>query len=295
MSRCPILAVAAVALVVGCTEGGSSGTATSAAPSATAAPAVPQLNDSMPSSVSAKRAEATKGEDPKANFFELAEVVKASNAAIDRTVLIHGHLSRLLQPDGWSYAHECVFKRGRITLEVQYPPEKAALMRALPTHKPNGTCPRIYVQITGFGKDTGNPQGKILEVYDTQPDPVPGNVPKGIDFISLQDIMMKGPSAVGSVADFPVYFDHKEEKAGITYYALRGRDCAPHGSWEGFLSVAANDKNRSTLDAIPKSPKCQRVRVKLTTAPPAAEPERWGAELQGVGKTLSMPEPPPSP
>jgi hypothetical protein len=296
MSRCPILAATALALVVGCDQGQPSGTgAASAAATATAAPAIPQLTDTMPSSVSAKRAEANTAEDPKANFFELAEVVKASAVAPDKTVLIRGHVSRLLHPEGWSYVHECVFKRSRITLEVQYPPEKAALMRALPTHKPNSPCPRIHVQITGFGKETGNPQGKILEVYDVQPDPVPGNLPKGIDFISLQDVMMRGPSAVGGVADFPVFFDHKEEKGGVTYYALQGRDCAPHGSWEGHLWVASNDKNRSTLDAIPKRPKCQRVRAKITSAPPAGQPERWGAEIQGIGKPLSVPEPPPSP
>jgi hypothetical protein len=249
----------------------------------------------MPSSVSANRAAANTGESPRADFFELAEVLKASAIATDRTVLIRGHVSRLLQPDGWSHLHECVFKQGRITLEVQYPPEKAALMRALPTHKPNSKCPRIYVKITGFGKDTGNPQGKIVDVYDVQPDPVPTNLPGGIGFISMQDVLMKGSPAVGSVADFPVAFDHKEDKGGLTYYVLQGRDCAPHGSWEGALAIPANDKIRAVLDAIPKRPKCQRVRAKLTTAPLAAEPERWGAELLGIGKISNMPEPPPSP
>ena len=296
MSRCSILAATVLVLALGCDRGQPTGTAaTSGASAAAPAPAVPQLTDTMPSSVSDKRPEANTGANPKADFFELADVVKASTVAPDRTVLIRGHVSRLLHPEGWSYVHECVFKQSRITLEVQYPPEKATLMRALPTHKPNAKCPRIYVKITGFGKETGNPQGKILDVYDVQPDPVPSSVPNGIGFISLQDVLMRGPSAVGSVADFPVYFDHKEDKGGVTYYTLQGRDCAPHGSWEGSLAVPANAKNRSVLDGIPKRPKCQRVRVKLTTAPPAAEPEHWGAELQGLGKVVNMPEPPPSP
>jgi len=250
----------------------------------------------MPPSVSTSRPEASADKGPtKVGYTELKEVVKAGRNAVDGTLVFRGQVARLVDPGGWSNLQECEFKGSRVILEVHYPEDKAPLMRALPTHKPKDKCPRIEVKISGFAKDSGNPQATVVQIYGVQPDPAPKTLPAGIDFISMQDIFMRGPSAGGGVADLPVYFDQKEDKGGTTYYSLRGGDCAPHGTWEGHFWVGADEQNRRVLAAIPKKPQCQRVRVKLTTPPTAEQPNRWGADLIGVGKTLTMPEPPPSP
>lgn len=294
MDRRYVGAAFGMLLALGCNKDPGT-TGAGSATAATAAPAVPQLTDTMPSTVSPNRGEPNSGEDPKAEFTELVEVMKASTTAVDRSVLIRGHVERLLGPDQPSVIHECKFRQNRINFLVHYPEDKLPLMRALPTHKPKGECPRIHVKLTGFDKASGDPQGTVIEVYDVRPDPIPTNVPAGVDFISLQDAFLKGSGAVGKVADVSVFFDHKEDKGGVTHYALRGRDCTPHGTWEGHLLVPENDKTKSVLAAIPKRPKCQRVRVKLTAAPTAEAPDRFGAELLGIGAVTSIPEPPPSP
>ena len=81
----------------------------------------------------------------------------------------------------------------------------------------------------------------------------------------------------------------------MMHYALRARGCAPHGSWDGHFFIGQTKDNREVLEAIPKKGECQRVRVKITAAPVADQPARWGAVLLGVGNKFRTPNPVPNP
>lgn len=296
MSRVLLWAATGLLLLTACDEKPSAPAADTTTATATAAPkqGVPEIAGELPSSVSSKRPEAKDGK-PKTDFPDLAEVVKASKAAVDRQVVVRGFLPHLSNPEGWSQVRECRYRGDRITLQVTFPEDKLAVMRALPRRKPNGDCPRIHVKLTGIDKKTGHPQGQIIDVYDIQPDPLPLNVPQGVDFISMDDMFLRGSGAVGKVADVAVRLDHKQDKSGVTYHALFTRGCAAHGSWDGHFWVAETDQTKAALSGIPKKPQCQRVQLRITAAPAGDEPSRWGAQLVGIGKKLRMPEPPPNP
>lgn len=271
----------------------------SAAPSASTAPmvgGVEQLTGKTPSSVSKNRPEAKSGDDPKAEFKELSEVVKAKAAAEDKRVLIRGYAGQLREPGAFIELYECEYRGDRILLEAKYTEDQLALVRGMPSHKPNGPCPRIHVEITGFDEKKGNPQGEIMDVLDVRPDPLPLDLPSGVDFISIDDIFLRGPSAVGKVADMPVRLHHKEDKAGVTYYVLEATGCSPHGGREAQVMVAETDANRAALASIPKGRSCLRGRFRITGAPDAEHPARWKVELVGIGdKAIRAPEPVPNP
>jgi hypothetical protein len=271
---------------------------TTATSTSTAKPAagLTTLTGPHPSSVTPKRPDANTGGDPKVPFKELVEVKKAKAAAEDKEVLIRGYVGQLREPGAFLDLYECEYRGDRILLQAKFAEGQIALVRGMPNHKPNGPCPRIHVKITGFDEKLGHPQGELVEVYDVQPDPLPLNLPAGVDFISIDDLFLRGGSAVGKVAEVPVKLDHKEDKGGVTHYVLQATGCSDHGGRKAHFFVPEQDTTRAALATVPKTPSCIRARFKITAAPTAEEPTRWGAELVAIGdKKFRAPEPVPNP
>ena len=108
-------------------------------------------------------------------------------------------------------------------------------------------------------------------------------------------MFLAGASAVGKVADFGVYAGQRD--SGDESWALVATGCSPHGGWEAQLYVGENDANRDFLQSLNKAgaSTCARVRAKITKAPTAAVPSRWGAELIGIGNQFPKPSRVPNP
>jgi hypothetical protein len=250
----------------------------------------------MPSSISGSRPEAKTGDDPKADYKTYDEVYKAQKDAVGKTLLFRGY-GTPLRPD---FAHLAEAKpsteRANI-LEATFTKEQLALMRAMPSNQyvQSGQCPRIHVKITGFNEKRRYPQGEVIDVYDLQPDPAPTKLPAGVDFISMDDAFLAGPSAVGKVADFGASLNRRDDSADSWIMVASG--CSPHGGWNAQLMIAETDSNRAFFEDLKKAgpSTCVRVRTKLTKAPPEALVPRWSAELLAAGEQYNKPHPPPNP
>ena len=272
----------------------SSGKGSTTSASAAPKPTLPKLTDKMPSAISGERPEAKAGDDPKADFTKLDEVYKEQDDAKGKTFLFRGY-GTPLKPN-LSHLSECkVTTKRRNTLEATFNEGQRDVMRALPSNQfvPTGeTCPRIVVKITGFHEKLRYPQGEIVEVYDVQPDPPPKSLPGGVHFISMDDLFLAGPAAVGKIADFGVYPGQKGDN-----WVLVATGCSPHSGWNAQLEVAETEANASFLQALQKegSSTCARVRFKITRAPKDLAVPRWGAEIVGTGKTYPKPHPAPNP
>lgn len=286
---CITLAILGLAACKGEPSGAGGTSSASAAPQ----PTLPKLTDKMPSSISASRPEAKTGDEPKADFKNFDQVYKEQKEAIGKTVLFQGY-GTPLKPD-LSHLSECKpsTKRTNI-LATTFKAEQRDLMRAMPSNQfvQGGQCPRIVVKITGFHAERRYPEGELVDVYGLQPDPPPAKLPAGVDFISMDDVFLAGPAAVGKVADFGVYIGTRDVD-----WILVATGCTPHGGWNAQLQVAETDANRSFFENLKKegSSMCVRVRAKITKAPKDTLVPRWGAELTGVGDQYPKPHPAPNP
>lgn len=288
--RVAVVVLGALALA-GCKDDSAGGGSTSSA--SAAPPSLPQLADKMPSSVSAERPEATAGDDPKADFKTFKEVYKEQDDAVGKTLLFHG-FGTPLKP-GFSHLSECKPSGERANiLQATFKDDKRDLMRAMPSNQfvQGGKCPRVHVKITGFHEKRRYPQGEIIEIYDLQPDPPPKSLPGGVHFVSIDDVLLAGPAAVGKLADFGVSLGGQDDD-----WKLNATGCSPHGGWNAHLFVAETDANRSFFQSLKKEGPgtCVRVRAKISKLPKDELVPRVGAELVGVGAQYPKPHPPPNP
>jgi hypothetical protein len=279
-------------------QSGASGAAVGSGAAAAAKGGLPKLTEPMPSSISADRPPAKTGDDPKADYKTFNEIYKAGPTAIGKTLLFRGYGTPLKENlTRLSEAKPSTEKPLPTVLEVTFPISRRDLMRAMPSSQfvAQGQVPRVHVKITGLHDHPQYLQGEVIDVYDLQPDPPPARLPSGVDFLSIDDVFLAGADAVGKVADFGVYAGQRD--ARDESWALVATGCSPHGGWEAQLYVAENDANRDFIQALDKAggSTCARVRAKITMAPTAAAPSRWGAELVGIGAQFPKPQPGPNP
>jgi hypothetical protein len=247
----------------------------------------------MPSSVSAQRPEAEKDPPPKADYTDLKAASEAGAKAVGKTILFRGYVTTLKPGD--SSMGQCDGKDSMAGFEGRFDETLRPFMRAIPTSKFE-KCPLIFAKITGHSSFK-YAQGTITKIFELQPDPAPTDLPKGVDYISMDDALLDGKAAVGKVMDVPVYIGHVDENEGKPAFALYPQSCAPHGGHNATLYVQKTPENASVLDDIKKAGlgNCTRIRVKLTKEPTFAFGNRFEAEIIGYGETFKTPSPAPNP
>lgn len=260
-------------------------------PSSPPAAGLPRLSDTMPSAVAASRPEANSGADPAADFASFRDVVANKDTAPGKTVLVRGYISSAAPVGAPVVVSECESTGSMVLFRATYKEAQRDLVRGTPSRNTGyGTkCPRIHLRVTAFSP-SGAPLGEIVDIYDVRPDPAPTNLPAGVDFVSMDDALMRGPAAVGRTVDTYVYQGHAEKKDGSDFVLLYTQGCAPHGGYNAHFIVPVPPEQRAQILAIPRGdldPRgCQRVRVRLT-APPVETRHGFEAVVIGIGDTVS--------
>ncbi len=265
-----------------------------------------QLKGAPIASVNTTRPEAKKWDKPKYKYKNLAAVKKAGKKAVGKTVLIKGYVKSVMSP---ALLAECKPKNDKtIPLIVTYDAKLRDALRGVGQYCQCKTKPaRILVKITNdeavrdsfpFYKHKKPIVGEIVAIYDVQPDPPPAKLPKGVDFVSFDDILFAGKAAIGKIADLGIHREHNTPTVdGKKQYTLNANGCNPHQSVNPEIRVFETKQTKAWLAKLPKNngAKCQRVRIKIVKGPERNYSNIYRAVIVGVGDTYDKPKKYPCP